>query len=160
MTKKLVPFICALAMACGLLAGCANQAMTAANEEQQANRAYMSQVNEIMEELGTGLDSFVEAVSRGDVVNMRTQADNAYKVLDKLDELEVPEALEDVQKKYVDGTAKLREALDDYVTLYTEMNSGSFDMSTYDKRIEAIQELYDEGIDLMNEGDETAASKS
>ena len=154
---KIAALICVVALSCAALFGCANTAMTTATAEQQANRAYMSQVNEIMEELGEGLGSFVDAVSRGDIVNMRTQADNAYQILDKLEALEAPDALKDVKEKYVDGTEKLREALDGYIALYTDMNGASFDMSTYDSRIAAIQKLYDEGVDLMKEGDEIAA---
>ena len=156
---KLGALVCAIALACGLLAGCANTGTTKATEEQQANRTYMSQVNEIMEQLDKSLDSFVDAVSRGDVVNMRTQADNAFKVLDKLDGLEAPEGLSDVQEKYKGGSAKLREALDAYIVLYTDMTGSSFDQSTYDTRIADIQKLYDEGVELMQQGDEAAAGK-
>ena len=149
---------CALALSAGVVAGCAS-ANPAANAEQQANRAYMSQVNGIMDELGVDLDSFVDAVSRGDVVNMRTQADNAYKTLDELNAVEAPENLSDIQKSYADGTRKLREALDDYIELYTEISAGSFDQSKYDSRIADIQKLYDEGVSALKQGDETAASK-
>ncbi|MBR3182667.1 MAG: hypothetical protein IKF56_08560 [Eggerthellaceae bacterium] len=150
---------CIVALACGLIVGCANPAANNANSEQQANRAYMSQVNEIMEQLDKGLDSFVDAVSRGDIVNMRTQADNAFQILDKLAELEAPESLSDVQEKYVEGADKLRGALDAYITLYTDMSSASFDQSTYDDRIAQIQKLYDDGVKLMEEADEAAAGK-
>ncbi len=160
LAAKIGALACAIVLSIGVLAGCANSAMNAATSEQQANRTYMSQVNEIMEELQEGLGSFVDAVSRGDVVNMRTQADNAYQALDKLAALEAPEALGDIQEKYEDGTAKLREALDGYVTLYTEMSGASFDMATYDDRIAKIQKLYDEGVKLMKEGDEAAAGKN
>ena len=141
------------------LAGCSSGAMGTATEEQQANRAYMSQVNEAMTKLDDNLDSFIDAVSRGDVVNMRTQADNAYKVLDKLSELEAPEALSDIKKDYVDGTAKLREALDEYIKLYSKAASegADFDWSTYDDRIKSIQSLYDEGVALLEAGDKAAA---
>lgn len=156
---KLGAFVCVVALACGMLSGCANTAANNATSAQQANRAYMSQVNEIMEQLNSGLDSFVDAVSRGDIVNMRTQADNAYKALDKLGELEAPENLSDVQEKYVEGADKLRGALDAYISLYTEMNGASFDKATYDDRIAQIQKLYDDGVKLMQEGDEAAAGK-
>lgn len=152
--------MCAMALVLGVLAGCGNSAMNAATEAQQANRAYMSQVNEVMESLGDGLDAFVDAVSRGDIVNMRTQADNAYKALDKLDGLEAPDELSDVQEKYQAGTKKLREALDAYIALYTEASSDSFDWSTYDDRIKEIQDLYDEGLADLEDGDKTAADKS
>jgi len=157
---KIGALVCAVVLAAGVLAGCGNAAMNAASSEQQANRAYMSQVNEIMDELNKQLDSFVDAVSRGDVVNMRTQAENAYKALDKLDALEVPDALKDIQEKYKEGTSKLREALNAYIALYTEMSGNSFDMSTYDKRIADVQKLYDDGVKLMEEGDKAAADKS
>ena len=128
-------------------------------DEQQANRTYMSQVNETMVELDGNLDSFVDAVSRGDVVNMKTQADNAYKVLDKLSELEAPEALSDVHKKYVEGTQKLEEALDAYIQLYTEAEKAgkNFEWSGYDERLKEIQDLYDSGIKALEEGDKAAS---
>lgn len=147
-----------LALMVGILTGCSANGSNA-NEEQQANRAYMSQVNEIMAELDENLDSFTDAVSRGDIVNMRTQADNAYKSLDKLSSLEATEDLADVQQCYVEGTEKLREALDEYIKLYSEIESGSFDQSTYDARIAKVQSLYDEGVSSLEEGDKTAAEK-
>ena len=164
MNRFPIATICALAFAAalagGVLFGCANTAVNTATAEQQANRAYMSQVNEIMVELGDGLGSFIDAVSRNDIVNMRTQAENAFQVLDRLESIEAPDALADVHEKYVDGTGKMREALEAYIELYTDMNGASFDQSTYEERIEIIQELYDEGIAALQEGDETAAGKS
>lgn len=158
---KAAAFMCAVALCCLMFAGCTtSSATTAATEEQQANRAYMAQVNDIMDQLDESLDTFVDAVSRGDIVNMRTQASNAYQVLDKLDSLEAPEALSDIQDKYKDGTDKLRQALDKYIDLYADAESSSFDWDDYDKRIAEIQGLYDEGVKALQEGDEAAASKN
>ena len=142
------------------LGGCAGAGQVeTATEEQQANRAFMSQVNEAMMQLDTDLDSFDDAVSRGDVVNMRTQADNAYKSLDKLSDIEAPEALKDIKQKYVDGSAKLREALDGYIELYTtaQKKGDDFDWSKYDDEIKEIQKAYDEGVKTLEEGDKAAA---
>lgn len=142
------------------LGGCAAAGQqNAATAEQQENRAYMSQVNETMMQLDSNLDSFIDAVSRGDIVNMKTQADEAYKSLDKLESIEAPEALADIKKSYVDGTGKLREALDDYIDLYAKAASSgsSFDWSTYDEKVESIQKLYDEGVKALEEGDKAAA---
>ena len=158
MIMKIGAAACAIALSGTMLAGCAN-GVNSASSEQQAARTYMSQVNEAMEELGEGLDSFVAAVSRNDLVNMRTQADNAYKALDKLDKLEAPDAYKDVQKHYVAGTGKLREALDGYITLYTDMNGASFDQSTYDSRVAGIQKLYNEGVEELEAGDKAASSQ-
>ena len=163
MNKRLVTriacLLCVAALSCGLLFGCAGGASNAANQTQQANRAYMSQVNQLMDELGDRLDSFVDAVSRGDVVNMRSQADEAYKTLDKLAAIEAPEALADVQEKYVSGTTKLREALDAYIVLYSSVASQEgIDQGEYDSQLAEIQALYDEGVALLEEADETAAN--
>lgn len=157
---KLGSTACAVALAAGVMAGCAGGAGVAASEEQQANRAYMSQVNQTMEELDSNLDGFVDAVSRGDVVNMRSQAENAYKTLDKLKDIEVPDSMTDIQAGYTEGTEKLREALDGYITLYTDASSSSFDWSTYDARIADIQELYDAGVEALETADKTAADMS
>ena len=148
--------LCAIVLA-GALAACAPGASTLTSE-QQANRAYMSQVNAVMAQLGENLESFVDAVSRNDLVNMRTQADNAYRVLDELEGIEAPDELVEVKNGYVDGTKKLREALDSYIDLYTELESGSFDQSTYDKRIQELQKSYDEAVDQLKSTDEKAAS--
>ena len=160
---KLATAACVAALSVAL-AGCAPSASTSATEAQQANRAYMSQVNETMAELDAKLDKFVDAVSRGDVVNMRTQADNAYKTLDKLANIEAPEDLKDVKDDYVNGTAKLREALDEYIDLYTDAaksdSSGDVDKAAFNKRIAEIQALYDEGVALLQKGDEAVAGSS
>ena len=155
---KLGAMICVVALCLGVFAGCANPASNG-DSAQQANRTYMSKVNGIMEQLGDDLKSFSDAVSRGDVVNMRTQANNAYRSLDELSKLEAPEELADVKQSYVDGANKLRSALDEYIELFTEVDAGSFDQSTYSSRLASVQKLYDEGVELLKKGDETAANK-
>ena len=144
------------------LAGC-QQRGSAVDQDQLDRRQYMSQVNQAMDELQTRLESFSDAVSRDDVVGMRTQADNAFKALDELNGIEVPDALKDIQTDYVDGTNSLKDALNGYIDLYTEIESATdeqpFDWSTYDQRIADIQAKYDAGIDTLKKGDETAASK-
>lgn len=148
------------ALAAVALAACMPQANTA-NEEQKANRQYMAQVNQTMDDLSDKLEGFTDAVVRGDVVTMRTQADNALKVLDELEALEAPEVLADVKAGYVEGCASLREALKAYVDLYTEIDSASdaqpFDFSNYGTRLKEIQKAYDEGIAKLQETDAKAA---
>ena len=155
--KAALACACALALS-GILVAC-SAGTSALSSEQQENRSYMSQVNGVMATLGDDLDSFVGAVSRNDVVNMRTQADNAYKALDELAAIEAPEALADVQQDYVDGTEKMRKALDAYIELYTDLEAGSFDQSTYSSRIAEVQSLYDEAVEQLKKADEAAAEK-
>lgn len=147
---------------CIALTACAGGASSNLTEEQIANRNYMSQVNEIMTGLDDGLDSFVDAVSRGDIVNMKTQADAAFKSLDKLSGLEAPEALADVQASYVEGCGKLKDTLNEYIALYSDAakSSGSFDWNSYDKKIADIQALYDSGVEALENGDKAAAEKA
>ena len=143
------------------LVGCTAQG-TPVTEEQSANRQYMSQVNNIMDELQARLDSFDAAVARGDVVTMKTQADNAFKTLDRLSTLDVPDALKEVQDDYVNGTNSLKDALTAQIALYTEIESATsehpFDYGTYDSRLQEIQDKYDAGISSLQAADEKAAS--
>lgn len=142
------------------LGGCAQQD-TAATQQQSENRQYMTQVNQTMDDLKSRLESFTDAVSRGDVVGMRTQADNAFKAIDDLNNINVPDALKDIQKEYVDGTADLKDALNSYIDLYTEIDSATeeqpFDYATYDQRIQDIKSKYDEGIGKLQSGDNKAS---
>ena len=94
---------------------------------------------------------------------MRTQADNAFKVLDDLSSLEAPEPLKDVAAGYVDGANSLKDALNSYIQLYTEIDGATasepFDWSTYDSRLQTIQDAYNAGIDKLKAADEAAAGK-
>lgn len=163
MLFKLVGTMCAAVVVVAALAGCASQE-SAATKQQSENRQYMTQVNQVMEDLQGKLASFTDTVSRGDVVGMRTQADNAYKALDDLNKLTVPDDLKDVQQEYVDGTGKLKDALNSYIELYTEIDSATeaqpFDWSTYDQRIADIKQTYDDGIGKLQSGDNKASEKT
>ncbi len=159
---KIITVLCALAVSALLLGGCMQQQTTPEQQAQSDNRAYMSQVNQSMEDLQTRLTSFNDAVSRKDVVSMRTQADNAFKALDSLSSQDAPDALKDVKEKYVSGCDSLKSALNDYITLYTEIESATaenaFDWSTYDSRLSSIKEAYDKGISELKSADETVAN--
>lgn len=156
---KAVVAVCAGVLMVAALGGCAQQD-TAATQQQSENRQYMTQVNQSMDDLKTRLESFTDAVSRGDVVGMRTQADNAFKATDDLNNIDVPDALKDIQAEYVDGSNDLKDALNSYIELYTEIDSATedqpFDYSTYDQRIQDIKKQYDEGIGKLQSGDNKA----
>jgi len=164
MTKtiaRIAAFICAAVMASAVLAGCFGSNMQV-NDQSRAYRTYMSQVNQIMVELDESLDSFTDAVSRNDTVNMESVLDQALKTLDKLDGLEVPAALKDVHKGYMDAADTLEGALRDYSALYVEIdaaaqNEKSADWDDYAERIAQIQTKYDEGVKALQAADEAAA---
>ena len=170
MTKKVLgkfatfAFVGALSLC--MLAGCSSLQFGTQNSQQtqaqQESRAYMSKINQAMDDLNTRLESFTEAVSRGDVVSMRTQADNAYKALDTISTTDAPEALQSVKQGYVDGTNSLKSALDGYITLYTEIesatNSQAFDWSSYASKLAEIKSAYDAGISKLQEADKAASA--
>lgn len=159
--SKAAALSCAGALALTVLGGCAQQQAAQQNAQQDENRAYMAQVNQTMETLDDRLSSFSDAVSRSDLVTMRTQADNAFKCIDDLSAIDAPDDLADIKSAYVDGTSELRSALDAYIALYTEIESATddapFDWSTYDARLSEIKTSYDEGIAKLQEGDQKAA---
>lgn len=140
------------------LAGCAVSQQPAGAEASNANSKYMAQVNQIVDELGAKLDSFEDAVSRDDVVSMRTQVDGAFAALGKLENLEAPADLKEIQEYYSDGCSSLKDALSAYVDLYTEIQSATdqqpFDYSTYDERLGEIQDAYNAGIETLKNGDQ------
>ena len=142
------------ALALGALAGCQSPA-TGATDQQQANRTYMTKVNQAVEELNTRLGEFDESV-----VNMRNKANSAFEAIDALAAIDTPDAMKDLQTNYVDGCNKLKDALNSYIDLYTEISSATeeapFDFSAYDERVKEIQDAYNEGIDKLKAADEEA----
>ena len=160
--RLLAAVMCACALMMGVLTGCTTTSTSTTTEAQELNRAYMSSVNQIMSDLDEQLESFVDAVSRNDVVAMQTQADAAFAILDELEDLTVPEGLEEIHACYLEGSALLEQALDAYIDLYVEIYSASsdddFDWSSYEERLAEIQALYDEGIAQLEAGDAAAAA--
>ncbi len=145
------------AMTVAAVSGCM-PSNSAENEEQAANRQYMAAVNQGMDDLAAKLSSFNDAVARGDVVTMRTQADKAFKELDDLAAIEAPEVLADVKAGYVEGCAMLESALGAYVDLYTQLENGSVEADSieYANALADIQADYDAGIAKLEETDKAA----
>ena len=131
---------------------------TSANSNEQTpaeqNRAYMSKVNQAMTDLDTNLTSFTEAVTRGDVISMKTQSDKAMNALDEVKNIEAPEAMQDVKTKYDSGCESLKQALKQYVDLYT---SGA---EVTQEVLAPIQQLYDSGVNSLKEADEAVSNTS
>ena len=157
---KVAVALCACVVA-GMLAACSMGPATSASSKspEQLNRAYMSQVNESMTKLQDSLGQFTDAVSRGDVVSMRTEADNAYKVLDELAAIEAPNDMADIREQYLKGTTAMREALDAYIQLYTEASAAgsSYSWSDHESRVKKVQSLYDDAVKQLKAADEAVA---
>lgn len=156
---RILAALCAAVLMVGTLVGCAGIEQNSEEAKAQAeNRQFMSDVNAIMEELSQRLGSFNDAVSRGDVITMRTQADDAFKVLDNLESLEAPEVLQDVKQGYVDGSKQLKDALNAYIALYTDLAANPSAVSTdaYKERLASIQDTYDQAVEKLKSTDEAA----
>lgn len=158
----LLAFICSVCMIA--ISGCSAQQQSSsdasAEDKPLTSSEYMAQININVEELNDRLQSFNEAVSREDAITMRTQADNAFAVLDKMAAIEQPEELNDLRDQIIKGADQLKMALNSYVTLYTEISSSSstapFDYSTYADRIAEIQDQYNEGVQTLEDADKAA----
>lgn len=146
------------------LTACMKSQAPATEEEQPITPSqYMTNVNEVAENLAVSLGSFTEAVKANDLSAIQSRADSAYAILDELDSLEAPESLNDVKQKYSEATNSLKSALNDYITLYTEVKDSNkanpFDFDDYSERLESIQKQYDSGLNMLEEADKLAAGK-
>lgn len=94
---------------------------------------------------------------------MQAKAEEAYSVLDEMASIEAPESLDDLKAKYSDAATQLKDALSDYISLYTEVfDSGqpsSSESSAYAERVESIQKQYDGALNALEEADKMAAEK-
>ncbi len=140
--------------------GCAVPQASDGQTTADSSRQYMADVNQAVEKLSDQLNGFQDAVSREDAVTMRTQADNAFQTLDELAAIEAPAELDELKKSYVKGADQLKDALNDYIDLYTEIAAATdahpFDYATYDERLKKIQEAYDEGVKTLEDADKSA----
>ena len=145
------------------LGACSTTTTSTESTRQAENRAYMAEVNQIMDDLQSDLEAFNDAVSSDDLVSMRTQASQAFETIDQLESLEPTEDLEDVHEYYLAGCAYLEEALSLYIELYADIADATdddpFDYSTYESRLQEIQDAYDSGIEQLEAGDTAAAEK-
>lgn len=154
---KLVALACVGALALCMLVACANQGQSAEQQQQAANRAYMSSINKIAAELQDEMNGLSASIAAGDKVTIISKAKDALAVLDKIEKLEVPEALADVHGHYAAGCASLREALEGYVDLYA--NGAGMSNASYSSRLSEIQDLYNAGLAELKQADELAAAK-
>lgn len=159
-TKRIQVLVmtCLVAFAAFGLIGCGTNAQNN-NEEQLKNREFMSQINEAISRVNDGLSGFSEAMSQEDIVSMKHQVEEAAKAVEDLDKIEAPEGLGDIKTGYLDGCKKLQEALEQYLTLYTDISNETLDANTYDTRLGDIKKLYEGGIKDLQAADEKATEQ-
>lgn len=141
--------------------GCTtSQTTSETSQAQSENRQYMSRVNQISQDIEESLADFEAAIAAGDVAAMRTAMNAASRSVDELASIDAPDALADIKEGYVEGSSELREALADYVQLYTEVEAseGGIDEASYQERLTDIQDRYSEALEKISDADELAAS--
>lgn len=162
-TKKLLAAIavvfCVALM--GALAGCSSSGQTDAADSSSsasANRDYMSSANTIIEQLQENLTDFSEAVSDDNLVSMKTAAKKAYANIDSFKQLQPTDTLKPVHSEYVKGCNDLKDALEQYIDLFSDQKKSKLSDAQYKQRLKKIQAKYDSGMNHLKAGDKKATS--
>lgn len=158
MKKHILVIVVACAMMLACLAGCSNT--NQAENAQAQNRQYMSSVNQIMNKLSGEMEDFAAAVKDDEVLSLSSQLSVVTDCVEELKALDVPEAMKDIHSSYVTGAEEMQTALQLYVSLYQDVEvpkKGSFDYSTYNKRLSEIQDHYNKGVSALEEADKKAS---
>lgn len=159
--KSVISVIC-LMFCIVIFAGCtapAAQSNDVQNDPVAQNRQYMAALNQMSEDLSSKMTGFTDAVSRNDTVGMRTQADDAFKVIERMKEQEAPEDLAEVKDGYMEACEGFENALNSFISLYEDMSSSdsSFNDQVYSERLKTIQDEYSQAADLLSQTDEKVA---
>lgn len=161
--KVLIVIVAALCFAiAGALAGCGSETVSgsssSSSDSASANRSYMSSANTIIEELQDNLNDFSDAVAEDDLVSMKAAMKKADKSIAKFEKLQPPDDLKSVHEEYTKGCDELKEALSEYVDLYSDQQKSKLSDSEYSKRLKSIQKKYNSGIKHLKAGDEKVTS--
>lgn len=143
------------------LSGCSGQISSGEVDDQPITASeYMVKLNQAADSLHENLDGFAVAVSEDDISTLKTKADSAFAAMESLDDLKVPDELVDVKNQYKEAVDTLHNALNDYITLFTEIQSEpdpeKVSDEKYAERFEKIQKDYDSGINLLEKADAAA----
>ena len=152
----------AFAMCFALLAvaGCSSTSSSTQKSAAQLNREYMSSVNSISSEVSSALSTFTESASKQDVAAMRIAAQDAAKAFEKIDALDVPDALSEVASEYKSAASDLSQALSDYVEIYANIKNAGEDTEAATKAAEGITDVnarYASGMDHLSKADSKVA---
>lgn len=161
-TKKLLAIVavvfCMALM--GALAGCGStdQASSSSSDGASANRDYMSNANTIIEQLQDNLNDFSDAVSDDNLVSMKAAAKKAYQSIDRFKQLKPTDTLKPVHTEYVKGCDDLKDALEQYIDLFSDQKKSKLTDQQYKDRLKKVQDKYNSGMDHLKEGDKKATS--
>lgn len=159
-TKILVGVVCVLTCAF-VLVGCngKNVIPTQSDMEKAATSAYLAEVNSVVSEFKGTLSDFSTDIKEKNVANMKDKLEASQKLIDKFNQIDVPQNCNDVQKAYSDGLLQMQQALSDYISVYSSFVNSELDNSVLNERMGSVQKSYDMGLDLLRQADKLAAEK-
>ena len=155
----------AIAIACAAfvlgMTGCSSQTGMDIEDKPKTASEYMVDLNDYSGRLQAKMQELAEAAGEGKISAMQTKAQEAYAMLDEMADLEAPDEISEIKNQYNDAATQLKGALNDYMTLYTELydsaDSDAFDYSTYVQRLEDIQKQYDSALGVLEDADKKAS---
>lgn len=148
----MVGAVCALVFA---LAGCTSVDGSNPDDDPPAaqNRQYMAQLNQQMDSLQDTMNQFQDALGKSDTVTMRARAQDVSKIVQDVNTADAPDKLGDVKNEYAQGLSTLDQALNSYVDLYTQQQSGQITQDQFNDQVQQIQQTYDQGVDQLKTAD-------
>lgn len=151
----------ACAVACALaITGCTTQSASSTTSEAEQNRQYMATLNQQVTDIQTDLVAFQDAVAKQDAVTMKAQLSSVDKLIDSVKNTDCSSTLQPAKDAYVDALCSLDDALESYVTLYTDVANGTIDSATYNERLSSVQSAYDAAMDKLKSADDKIVSIS
>lgn len=133
---------------------------TEKQQEGEQARSFMMKINQLTSQLKDKMALFTEAVTRNDLVSMKTHIQAIDETITQINNLEAPQELADVKSKYSEGCSQLKTALSDFVNLYSDIDTATakspFDFGSYASRLAQVQDLYDKAVSALQAADEAA----
>lgn len=151
-TKTIVAVVSSAAL-CVAMTGCSSLMPSSSAPQNQAV-TYVAQVNQVANALGVDLTTFSAALASGDMDQIRAAVDTVTKDLETLKAIEATGATAEVKEKYDAGCEALLDALNQYLALFESQAPVS------DEAMQAAQQRYIEGVNLLTEADKAAAELS
>ena len=142
-----------------LFSACSANMNAGQPSEAEKDRAYLAQVNDLLSNMDGDLKSFTDAASRNDLVAVQSNAKKINDTISSISNLDVPDDMKSVHDQYVSGCNALKQALNDYVSLYCDVinRGGDVNAPEYAQKLAAIQSQYNNGLKVLKDADQALA---
>ena len=159
--KKTACVVCTVALTGVLAAGCipvSSQSTNAQSASQTTSTAtlaqtYISSVKQVFSNIESEMEEVKKLAETADTSAIYAALDKVDQQVTDLQNITVPNGLEEVQKNYVEAAKSLAQTLRDYVSYRFEGGATASDAAA---KLDAIQSAYNKGIELLKAADEIA----